>query len=122
MSCAVQTLSFQDLIEAVEAMPLEDQSLFVELINKRIIEKRRAELVADVQDARRAFESGDVKRGSFKDLMKDLKDRGPLSGTLASSDPLNEQYAVSQIYRERSNMRSNCSPMMHFPRHFIHTN
>ena len=74
MSGAAQTLSFQDLIEAVEAMPLEDQSIFIELINKRIIEKRRAELVAEVQDARRAFESGDVKRGSFKDLMKDLKD------------------------------------------------
>ncbi len=74
MSGAVQTLSFQDLIEAVEAMPLEDQSIFVELINKRIIEKRRAELVADVEDSRRAFESGNVKRGSLRDLMKDLKD------------------------------------------------
>ena len=74
MSGAVQTLSFQDLIEAVEAMPLEDQSIFVELINKRIIEKRRAELVAEVEEARRAFGSGNVKRGSFKDLMKDLKD------------------------------------------------
>ncbi len=74
MSGAAQTLSFQDLIDAVEAMPLEDQSLFVELINKRIIEKRRAELVTEVQEARRAFESGNVKRGSFKDLMKDLKE------------------------------------------------
>ncbi len=74
MSGATQTLSFQDLIEAVEAMPLEDQSLLVELINKRIIEKRRVKLVAEVQEARRAFESGNVKRGSFKDLMKDLKE------------------------------------------------
>ena len=74
MSGAVQTLSFQDLIEAVEAMPLEDQSIFVELINKRIIEKRRAELVAEVRAARNAFESGDVKRGSIRDLMKDLED------------------------------------------------
>jgi len=74
MSGAVQTLSFQDLIEAVEAMPLEDQSIFVELINKRIIEKRRAELVAEVREARNAFESGDVKRGSIRDLMKDLED------------------------------------------------
>jgi hypothetical protein len=71
---AVQTLSFQDLIEAVEAMPLEDQSIFVELINKRIIEKRRAELVVEVEEARKAFESGNVKRGSIRDLMKDLKD------------------------------------------------
>jgi hypothetical protein len=74
MSGAVQTLSFQDLVEAVEAMPLEDQSIFVELINKRIIEKRRAELVAEVREARRAFESGETKRGSFRDLIKDLKD------------------------------------------------
>jgi hypothetical protein len=74
MSGAVQTLSFQDLIEAVEAMPLEDQSIFVELINKRIIEKRRAELVVEVEEARKAFESGNVKRGSIRDLIKDLKD------------------------------------------------
>ena len=74
MSGAVQTLSFQDLIEAVEAMPLEDQSIFVELINKRIMDKRMAELVAEVRKARRAFENGEEKRGSFRDLIKDLKD------------------------------------------------
>jgi len=74
MSGAVHLLSFQDLIEAVESMPLEDQSMLVELINKRIIEKRRAELVAEVQDARSALKRGEVKRGTFEDLMKDLKD------------------------------------------------
>jgi len=37
MSGAVHRLSFQDLIEAVESMPLDDQSMLVELINKRII-------------------------------------------------------------------------------------
>ena len=39
--------------------------IFLELINKRIIEKRRAELVADIKEARKAFESGDVKRSSL---------------------------------------------------------
>ncbi len=74
MSGAVHSLSFQDLIEAVESMPLDDQSMLVELINKRIIEKRRAELVAEVQEARVAFKRGEVKRGKFEDLMKDLND------------------------------------------------
>lgn len=74
MSGAAQCLSFQDLIEAVESMPLEDQSMLVELINKHIIEKRRAKLVADVQDARRAFERGETNRGTIKDLIKDLRD------------------------------------------------
>jgi len=55
-------------------MPQEDQSMLVELINKRIIEKRRSELVAEVQEAKSAFTRGEVKRGTFEDLMKDLKD------------------------------------------------
>ncbi|MDD4651662.1 MAG: hypothetical protein PHQ34_05470 [Methanothrix sp.] len=52
MSGAVHSLSFQDLVDAVESMPLDDQSMLVELINKRIIEKRRARLAAMVQEAR----------------------------------------------------------------------
>jgi hypothetical protein len=74
MSGVAQSLSFQDLIEAVESMPLDDQSMLVELINKRIIEKRRVALVDEVQEARRAFKRGEVKRGTLEDLMKDLKD------------------------------------------------
>lgn len=74
MSGAAQSLSFQDLIDAVESLPLDDQSMLVELINKRIIEKRRAELVAEVGEAREAFRKGEVKRGTVEDLMKDLKD------------------------------------------------
>lgn len=74
MSGAVQSLSFQDLIDAVESLPLDDQSMLVELINKRITEKRRAELVAEVGEAREAFRKGEVKHGTVEDLIKDLKD------------------------------------------------
>lgn len=73
MSGAAQSLSFQDLIEAVESLPLDDQSMLVDIINKRIIEKRRAELVAEVREAREAFRRGEVKRGTVKDLMKDCR-------------------------------------------------
>ncbi len=74
MSGAVQSLSFQDLIEAVESLPLDDQSMLVDIINKRIIEKRRSELVAEVKEAREAFLRGEVKRGTVEDLVKDLDD------------------------------------------------
>ena len=46
MGGAAQSLSFQDLMDAVESLPLDDQSMLVELIDKRITERRRAELVA----------------------------------------------------------------------------
>lgn len=74
MSGAVQSLSFQDLIDAVESLPLDDQSMLVDIINKRIIEKRRAELVVEVKEAREAFNGDEVRRGTVKDLMKDLDD------------------------------------------------
>lgn len=73
MSGAV-SLSFQDLVEAVESMPLDDQSMLIELINKRILEKRRADLIAEVKEARDAFKRGEVKRGTIEDLLKDLKE------------------------------------------------
>ena len=66
-------MSFQDLIDAVETMPLDDQAMLVNLINKRIQEKRRVELLAEVQEARDAFSRSEVKRGSFEGLMNDLK-------------------------------------------------
>jgi hypothetical protein len=58
----------------VESTPLEDQSMQVERINKHIIENRRTELVAEVHEARHVFRIGEVKRGTFEDLMKDLLD------------------------------------------------
>ena len=74
MSGAAESLSFQDLIDAVESLPLDDQSILVEIINKRIIEKRRAELVAEVKEAQEAFTRGEVRGGTVKDLIKDLED------------------------------------------------
>ena len=74
ISGSARSMSFQDLIDAVETMPLDDQAMLVNLISKRIQEKRRAELLAEVQETRDAFSRGEVNRGSFEDLMKDLKD------------------------------------------------
>lgn len=72
MNEAAQSLSFQDLIDAVESLPLDDQSMLVETINKRIIEKRRAELVAEVKEAQEAFRCVEVRRGTVEDLIMDL--------------------------------------------------
>jgi len=74
MSFVAQSLSFQNLIEAVEPMPLDDQSIHVDLINKRTTERCRAELVDGVHEARRAFKRDEDKRGALEDLMTDLKD------------------------------------------------
>jgi hypothetical protein len=51
---------FQQAIEIVEALPPEDQMLLIEIIRQRLIQYRRAELLAKVAEARQAYQQGKV--------------------------------------------------------------
>jgi hypothetical protein len=64
--------AFQRAIESVEGLPVDDQMLLAEIICRRLIQHRRAELVTQVAEARAAYEAGDVRRGSVEDLLAEL--------------------------------------------------
>lgn len=72
MSQTSSVSRFQEVIETVEALPLDDQTLLIEFIRQRLIQHRRAELIADVEEARKAYQRGDVRRGTVADLMEEL--------------------------------------------------
>lgn len=63
---------FQDVIETVEALPPEDQTLLIEIIRQRLIQQRRAELAEEITEARQAYQHGQVRRGTVSDLMEEL--------------------------------------------------
>ena len=65
---------FQNAIEGVERLPVDDQLLLIEIIRQRMIQYRRSELVAQVAEARAAYQTGDVRRGSVDDLMQELEE------------------------------------------------
>lgn len=65
--------SFQEVLERVESLPPDDQELLIELVRRRLIQHRRAELVMEVAEARQAYQQGRVRRGTVDDLMKELK-------------------------------------------------
>ena len=69
---AAEKLSFQELIESVEALPLDDQQILMDIINRRIIEQRRDELVADMEESLEAYRKGEVRIGTVDDLLRDL--------------------------------------------------
>ena len=60
--------SFQEIIESVESLSIEDQDYLFELIRKRRIEKRREEIAKNAQEAFKEVESGTAKRGSFEEI------------------------------------------------------
>ncbi len=72
MAEAAAKSSFQELIESVEALPLDDQEILMDIINRRIIEQRRDELVADMEESMQAYRKGEVRIGTVDDLLRDL--------------------------------------------------
>ncbi|MCC3527209.1 MAG: hypothetical protein JGK21_02675 [Microcoleus sp. PH2017_22_RUC_O_B] len=65
-------MTLQEIIDQVESLSIEDQDQLFELIRKRRIENRRAEIFANAQEVMQAFKNGTAKRGSVDDLIADL--------------------------------------------------
>lgn len=69
-----QTSAFQQAIETVEALPLEDQAVLVNIIQQRLTQQRREELLQRVAETERDYSKGNIRRGSVADLMAELDD------------------------------------------------
>ncbi len=65
------SIPFHSLVEYVDVLTADDQSLF-ELIPKRQIGKRRLEIAENAAETLEAVRAGVAKRGSFEDLKADL--------------------------------------------------
>jgi len=63
---------FGAVVEDVEALPLEEQEMLLELIHHRLIERRRAEIAANIIQTREEYRQGKVRRGMVDDLMAEL--------------------------------------------------
>ena len=69
----MQTSStFQQAIDTVEALPIETQEALITIIQNRLRAKRRSNLLGAVSESERAYEVGDVKRGTVADFLAEL--------------------------------------------------
>jgi|JFJP01.1.fsa_nt_gi hypothetical protein len=63
---------FQQIIDSIEGLSIEDQDYLFELIRKRRIESRRQEILANSEEVMKSFSNGTAKKGSVDDLIADL--------------------------------------------------
>jgi hypothetical protein len=72
------TVSFQQAIEIVESLSLEDQEMLLDVLLKRLAQQRRKILVQEIaeirQEIRQEYTQGNVQFGSVTDLMTELDD------------------------------------------------
>ena len=63
---------FQDIIDTIESLSIEDQDYLFDLIRKRRIEKRRAEIANNALVIKDDLKQGKAKIGTVNDLLADL--------------------------------------------------
>lgn len=66
--------SFNEVLEHVEAMSVEDQEALIDLVQRRLVERKRAEIAANIAKAQEEYQAGQVFRGTVDELIADLAD------------------------------------------------
>lgn len=68
----VKTSTFQQAIDVIESLPLEDQEILIALIQKRIKEQKRKQLLQDIAEVETEYAEGQVKFGTVDDFLAEL--------------------------------------------------
>ena len=62
------TSRFQDIIDSLESLSVEDQNYLFDLIRKRRVEKRRLEIKENGEETLKSLVIGKAKKGTAKDI------------------------------------------------------
>ena len=59
---------FQEIVDSLGSLSIEDRDRLFELIRQQRMEKREDEILANAKEVFEAVEMGTAKRGTFEDL------------------------------------------------------
>jgi len=66
------SIQFGHLLEAVDNLELQEQETFIDILQKRISERRREEISEDIRNAEKEFEAGLCKQLTPEELIKEI--------------------------------------------------
>ncbi len=65
--------TFDEVLDAIEQLPLEQQADLVDVVRRRLAERGRQRIIADAREARAEFASGKTSATSIDDLMRGVE-------------------------------------------------
>jgi len=65
-------LTFDELLDSIDQLPIDQQETLVEVIQRRLIDLRRQEIAKHAAEARKLYFAGQLPHGTVEDLMADL--------------------------------------------------
>jgi hypothetical protein len=63
---------FDEILDDVEKLSLEEQETLIDILNRRVIDRRRLELAKEIQEAQKEFQEGSVKTVTPDELMREI--------------------------------------------------
>lgn len=66
--------TFQEALDTVESLSIDEQTMLIEIIQNRLREQRRKELIENVTQSEQDYAQGNFHRGSVDDLMMELEE------------------------------------------------
>ncbi len=68
----LKSINIQDALDTIEKLPLDEQETLVEILKKRLVEKRRDEIAHNARQTLKAVREKKAQYGNPDDLKKDL--------------------------------------------------
>ena len=65
-------LPFGEVLGAVDALPLEEQQELMDIVQRRIIERRRQELAGEIAEAEAEYDAGGCEAKTVEELMREI--------------------------------------------------
>lgn len=65
-------ISFADILEATEQLSFEDREDLIRILQNRLKEQKRADIITDVKEAQQEFTQGRCQPVTPEELMKEI--------------------------------------------------
>ena len=68
----MEKATFADTLEMVDSLADEEKELLIEIVRRRLVERKREELIRTVEESRKEYAAGRAQKGTVEDLRRDL--------------------------------------------------
>ncbi len=65
--------TFDEVLEAIEHLPFDQQADLLEVVRKRLAERGRQRIIQDIADARAHLASGNAGPASVDEIMREIE-------------------------------------------------
>jgi len=68
----MQTLTFDSILDAIETLSTDEQTTLLIIMQRRLSDRRRTEIAANIAQGKQDYQSGNVFRGSVNEAIAEL--------------------------------------------------